>query len=615
MKIKSNGTVWAIVALMGFIVAGCVTPPDSDIEAASTADVQYQAWGEVKDLTASLERLDLDRNPGIAALVRDLQTMIAEVEGLGSPDFEKVDPEVLLRKNPNYWRAMLEMSPTDPTLLVLEGMVLGAAGRVEDASDTLEIVRAGPLVEEELDKKLVLQRRTIERWRWNPPIIDLAAAQSLPADQRWEPVKRIQQFHPDSATAAMAVLKMRSDLAEIDLTPDSADQRMRDKILKAEPAAVETLQKNQPLQAALITATGEAGDAARRIAEMITPDTIGILNFSDEDLDKLVADLNRIGATAWALRISRLQIAQRGGHNTSDIEIWRQLLPEIVGEKAANAMISDWENGRMSGAQIYRTLPEPTGTVDQPMDSTVAGHYERRRRDAVLIMEEDTLPTENERLNALIIQIESAIQLGRLAEAERALGEFALASKEPLPVAQQRLSLALARGDTVAAEAAKAEVMRLDRRLTNSNFLVGNAEIMAGNWRAAADAFERGFKNTMANAERRGFSALHAYGAARLANEVRSDLLRKALEVVPEDAWIANLLQGALGEMDREQLLAAAEEGRDYIITGQRCEAYFALAFAPGQTVAGRRTDLTACRDTGMIGYIEYEFARHWLNH
>ena len=67
--------------------------------------------------------------------------------------------------------------------------------------------------------------------------------------------------------------------------------------------------------------------------------------------------------------------------------------------------------------------------------------------------------------------------------------------------------------------------------------------------------------------------------------------------------------------MDREQLLATADEGRDYIITGQRCEAYFALAFAPGQTIAGRRADLTACRDTGMVGYIEYEFARQWLKH
>ena len=48
-------------------------------------------------------------------------------------------------------------------------------------------------------------------------------------------------------------------------------------------------------------------------------------------------------------------------------------------------------------------------------------------------------------------------------------------------------------------------------------------------------------------------------------------------------------------------------------MTGQRCEAFFALAFAPGQTIAGRRADLVSCYETGMIGYIEYEFARNWL--
>lgn len=596
-------------------LAGCasLSNPLDDL-AATKLDVQDQAWGEVKDLTASLERIDSAANPGIAALVGELQSLINQVEATPTPDYEAIDAETLIRKNPNFWRAMLELNPTDPTLMVLEGMILGAAGHVENASDILELSRAGPLLEKEIDQKLVMQRRTIAMYGLNSPGIELLRAEGLAADQRWEPVKRMEQRYPESAAAALAVLQMRCDLAGVDLTPASTDQRMRDKILAAEPGAVETLQKFKPLWAALITANGDAGDAARRVAEMLTADGTGVINFSEEDFEKLVADLNRVGATDWALRASRLQMAQRGGHNSSDIQVWRLMLPDLIGEEAAQAMISDWENGQMSGAKIYTTVAEPTGTVDHPMNSLVGGHYERRRRDAALMLESG-LATDIEKTSALLFLAESAIHLGKYDEAERALSEYAPIATDPRSVAQQQLQLAMVRGDKVGAAMALKEVRKRDRRLAYSNFIAGNAEIMAGNWKAASDAFIRGYKNDLADPMRRGFAALHAYGAGQLAGDDRSDDLRDALDVVEEDSWISKLLQGALGDMDREQLLATADEGRDYIITGQRCEAYFALAFAPGQTIAGRRADLTACRDTGMVGYIEYEFARQWLKH
>lgn len=600
--------------MVGLVGCASLSTNGPAISSATTEDVQLQAWGEVKDLTASLERLDADDNPGVAALVADLQKTIQAVDGLAEPNFELIDPAKLIRENPHYWRAMLEMNPTDPTLMVLEGMILGAAGQVENASDTLEMVRAGPLLEEEIDTKLVMQRRTIDKWRWSPPGIDLAMAEGLPAEERWRPVKQAEQRYPDSAAAALAVLRMRCDLAGIELTPASTDQKMRDKILEAEPGAMKTLREKQPLWAALLTASGEAGDAARRVAKMITPDGTGVLNYSEEDFEKLVADLSRVGVADWALRASRLQMAERGGHNASDIEVWRQLLPQLIGEAAALEMIEDWENEAMSGAMIYTTVAKPTGSPDHPMNPLVGGHYERRRRDATLMLA-NGFPTEAEKGHALLMLAESAIHLGKLDEAEQALVEYAPIAREPRSVALQQLALAMARNDQVGAGLTAAEVRRRDRRLVASSFAVGNAEIMAGDWSAASVAFARGFKNTMADAERRGFAALHAFGAGKLAGEDKSALVRDALEVVEEGSWIAKLLQAALGEVDREQLLAAADEGRDYIITGQRCEAYFTLAFAPGQTAAGRRSDLTACRDTGMVGYIEYEFARLWLRH
>ena len=545
--------VGLVAALLG---AGCVTMTNGpDLQAASLRDVQDQAWGEVKDLQASLERLDPDQNPGVAALAADLAAVVAKVEDLAGPHYDAIALDELIRKNPNYWRAMLELSPTDPTLLVLEGMLTAAAGKVEGASDLLELVRAGPLPEVELDKKLVLQRRTIRQWRWNSPGVDLAMVAGYPPAERWQPTKRAQQMHPDSPTAALAVLQMRADLAGIELTPAGDEQRMRDKILEAEPGAVETLQEQQPLRAAIVTAKGDAADAARRVGEMLEPDSTGVINFSEEDFDKLVADLSRMGVPDWTLRASRLQMAQRGGSNSSDIEVWRQLLPDLIGEEAAAEMLTIWENGEMPGTQIYQSSDTITTTAEQPMDPVVAGLYERRYRDATLVME-NTLPLDIEREASLAQHVESARTLGRLEEAERALNDLTTISDNQRLIAGERLALAAARGDRIGTEQAAAEVRKLDRRLTHSNFSIGTAEILAGNWIESADAFAKGFENKNADPTRRGFAALHAYGAAQLGGEDRSELVRKALEVVPPDGWIKSLLMAVLGDMDREQLLA-----------------------------------------------------------
>lgn len=609
---------WVLLGLGAVAAAwlggGCATlSTGPDLQAASLRDVQDQAWGEVKDLHASLARLDPEDHPGVAALVEDLAAVMTKVDDLAGPHYDAIELDQLVRRNPDYWRALLELDPTDPTLLVLEGMLTAATGRVEGAADLLELVRAGPLPEETLDQKLVLQRRVIRQWRWNPPGVDLAMVSGAPPADRWQPTKLAQQMHPDSATAALAVLQMRSDLAGVELTPDDRDDlRMRDKILEAEPDAVATLRTQQPLRAAIVTATGEAADAAKRVGKMLEPDPTGVINFSAEDFAALVADLSRLDVPDWALRAARLQMAQQGGEGPGDIEVWRSLLPALIGEAAAAEIVAAWENGRMPATRIYASSDQRVTPTDQPMDPVVAGIYERRYRDASLTLQH-TLPLPLER-EALLAQLaESARTLGRYEEAERALNELATLTENTRLVTGERLALALARGDEVGAAQAAAAMRQVDRRLQSSNFSVGNAEILAGNWRAAAAAFARGFANEQADPTRRGFAALHAFGAAQLGGEDRSAMVREAQDIVPADSWIKSLLLGVLGEMDREHLLAAAAEGRSSVSTGQHCEAYFALAFAPGQTPEGRRADLESCYQTGMIGFVEYEFARHWL--
>lgn len=599
----------------GLWLAGCATLPHDDPIVPPTArEVQQQAWKTVEKLTAELSTLNADKYPGTAALVADLQDAASQVDAGTGGTFSALQPAVLITHNPHYWRAMLELEASDSTLPVLEAMVAASAGEIEQAADVLRLVRAGPLMDEALDQPAALQEHTVEAWRLQTPGIDILGTYGRPPDQRWEPLKRLQATYPDSAAVALEVLKMRCDLAGIEMTAEGEGQHMRDKIIAAEPQAMAVVEAHRPLWAAILRATGEAGDAARRVADMLTPDANATLNFSTDDLAQLVSDLDRIGAPEWALRALRLQIGQRGELTQADVAAWRQLLPQLISPELANAMLDDVEVGKIKPVVLHPSDPEPESAGAWPVDPVVAGHYERNRRLGAAILR-DGAPVPAEERSARMLVAESQILLGQTAAAAETLARADGPGQEPLPVARARLSLALEIGDPGAAAKAAEDVRALDRKLTGSHFSVATADVLTGHFKAAADALETGLNNKFAAVEHRAYSAFHAYGMAQLAGETRTKLIAQALALVKPEDWVARLLAAENGNVSREQLLAEAAEGRDYVTRGRRCEAYFALAFAPGQTASGRRADLEACVETGMIGYVEYGLARAWLQH
>ncbi len=605
------------LALGGLVgLGGCATlAVDGAIEAATAGDVQDQAWQNVQELTAELGQLDARKYPGIGALVRDLREAASRVGAGAGGAYDQLDAAKLIAENPHYWQALLEMEPGDTTLAVLEGMVLAAAGKIEGAQDVLELAAAGPLLDEELGHRVAAQQRTIDSWSLTPPGIELIQVAGLPADERWEPVKRLEAMYPESATAAMAVLKMRTDLADIDLTAEGEDERMRDKILAAEPQAMAVLTEQQPLWAAILRANGEAGDAGRRIAKMLEEDEAGTLNLSAADWAQLVADFDRIGLPDWAVRAVRMRAAESGGLSESDLGALRQLLPQVLPEATATKLLAALEEGAQTPAVLHRPMPDPTGTAAWPVDPVVGGTTEQSRRIALAVLDKmEGEPTKVIEKQALVSLAANARLLGDLAGAERALNEAAVVPGLAYDVDRERLNLAMARGDQVAVESARAAVLKHDRKLRGAHFVVGNSYILTGDYQAASEAFLAGFKNPVLPVKHRAYAAVHSYCAATLAGTATDKHLRQALDLVDEDEWVRRLILCLLGEVDRTQLLIEAEEGRSYIALGQRCEAHLVLAFAPGQTAAGRRAELQACRDTGMANYIEYEFATLWLS-
>lgn len=609
---------WALglglgIALLGW--GGCAAiPANSDIVAASAGEVQEQAWQHVQALTNELAVLDDADHPGIAALVRDLRSAAARVEAGTGGSYDQLDPAQLIADNPHFWQALLEMQPGDTTLAVLEGMMLAAAGHIEGARDVLELVRAGPLLDEELGDRVAQQMRTMDAWTFTPPGIELLQVSGLPPEERWEPVKRLEAMHPESATAAMAVLKMRADLAGIELTAAGEDERMRDKILAAEPRAMTVLEEQQPLWAAIIKANGEAGDAGRRIARMLEEDESGVLNLTAADWEQLVADFDRIGLPDWAVRAVRMRAAESGGLSDSDLTALRQLLPRVLPAETATRLLDALEAGRLAQATLHAPIPEPTGTADMPIAPVVGGAIAMNlRRAHVILAEADGEPYSLQEKGAMVSVAENAGTLGDLETAEHALNEAAVLKGVEIDVARARLRLAMTRGDPATVAAAREAVLREDRRLKGTHFTVGNSYIMSGQWGEASDAFAAGFKNTVLSSERRAYAAIYAHCAAVLGGRDRQDLLVDALEMVEEDAWVARLIKALQGEVGRAQLLIEADEGRESVALGQRCEAHFVWAFTPGQTAAGRRAELLAARDLGVVNFIEYDFATAWL--
>ena len=604
-----------LTAILLVALAGCVAvPTGNDIVAATAGEVQEQAWKNVQELTAELGQLDTRKHPGLAGLVADLREAASRVDaGLGG-SYDQLDVAKLIRENPNYWQALMEMEPGDTTLAVLEGMVLAASGNIEGARDALEIARAGPLMDDSLDGRVQRQLRTIDAWSITPPGLEIFQTRGAEPAQRWEPLKRLQAMYPDSAVAAMEVLRMRADLAGIDLAAEGEDERMRDKILAAEPQAMEVIEAKQPLWAAILKANGEAGDAARRIAEMLKADETGMLNFSVEDWAQLVADFDRVGLPDWAIRALRMRAAENGSMSASDLAALRQLLPRVMPEATANRLLDQLEAGTLKPLALRAAVADPAGSEAWPTAPVVSATSElMRRRAAVVLADSEGELDSLEEQGALITTAASSRHLGDLETAERAINELARTGRNEVEVESQRLSLAMARGDLDAVVAARAAVLRLDRQLKKTHFTVANSYIATGDWAEASEAFAAGFKNRSASTRFRAFSALHAHGAATLAGSDQNKLMREALALVEEDEWIARLLQTALGEVDRAQILIEADEGRDHVTIGKRCEAHFALAFAPGQTAAGRRAEMEACRDSGMGSFIEYEFATMWL--
>jgi len=613
---RSGWRCGALLAGLGLLgLAGCQAPStrtNLPIGAPPKELVQAEAFEELKRLTGELEQAASAARPGITALAADLRAAFGEVETTMGVQYDRIDAERLIRRNPNFWRASLEFAADDSLPGALEVLALATAGQLEEAADALEFLRAGPLMPEALDRPLLVQGHWISQWQGGPPAEDVWSLRGATAQERWAPLKRLQQLHPESALVAWELLRMRCDLADIALIGKPTDESMRARILELEPQAFEVLEEKRPLWARIIETRGEAGDAAQRIARRLTGDQGSPVVLTADDLAELVADFERIGEPAWALRAARMQAGVRGGMTPSDRAAWELLLPQLVGAEAAAGILADWPPAATPAAvALYPAEKPPAGPTGLPTDELVAGYYERMRREAGALI--DDMETPDVRLmGAYRWRLQVNRTLGNYAAAEADLNEYAVRDTHTRQADLERLQLAILRGDEAAVSSIRVNLRRAFRTAEN-RIALAMAPVMLGDWAEAEKRFKQAHDTYNAGPRIKGYAALYAHAAAVLDGGDRNRLLRAVIAENEPDDWITRVLRAALGEISREVILEMATEESDYETVGRACEAHFALAFAPGQTDPGRRAELEACLETGVIGFVEYDFALLWL--
>jgi WD40 repeat protein/tRNA A-37 threonylcarbamoyl transferase component Bud32 len=103
--------------------------------------VRKAGWIIALSLIPKLETADEERFPGIRQFAADVRRIEKSIEPKKPPhEWSAIAVDQLLHRNPNFWRAMYEMAPGDPTISILHIGLLIASGEIDQAHNLLHLL-------------------------------------------------------------------------------------------------------------------------------------------------------------------------------------------------------------------------------------------------------------------------------------------------------------------------------------------------------------------------------------------------------------------------------------------------------------------------------------------
>lgn len=604
--------------LAGLTFGGCATvkspapgaaaspappPPSAGAEAAAASfhpdlrDARARAWQTALDIARVYALIPEAQCPGIAALVRDIEEARRRVSAAGSAQLDELDADALVTRNPNFWRASLEIAPTDGSLLLLHAMLLASAGEVWRANRIL-MATTQLLPIDARSRPLYLSHT------YGLGAIILDSVEGLDARTAGVDAARVESIYREALAAWPGNVLVLSALVELQERTAAG----RDDAQAAPTPDVERLFALDPINAAPYRGDAEARQHGRKLVAQWQRLGNRSLAFGHKDIGEMIAELERAEAHELALVLQRLLVVTRGFASPGDTMAWRRLLPRLIGEPAAEAIMTDWAEGSINTVALTGSDPDAGEWPGDPAANPILRFQLERELGERTFRIEMLRAQPGARAQAYrergLLRSQAGLFPGALADFEAAIE---LAGREPsLLLGQAAVHAALQRDAEAEALFAELAAGRESRQL---------AAVELGAFRYGQGRFAEARTSFRDEARRRpesGWPAILADLAARRTGGAERRLVARSLARLPAGSWLAYCLRFVQGETGADELLRRAREGGELEVAGQLSEAYFLLAqteLAAGNE-AGGIAHLESCIGAGMANMIEFRLAR-----
>ena len=609
----------AVLLLSVILLAGCatssrrpeaVTPATSAEFREAMKNARGEGRSEVDDLLAIYGQVPAEMSPGLAALrlaIIDARTQ-AKIDGRDRLNAEEVDRLTL--RNPDFWAAWFEFRPGDVSLQMLHASLLMEAGELFRASLVLTAgVQAAPISVRERMFWLAQQART--HWTIFRRLDDLRTQERswVGSSRQGEAALAAALAEwPQDGYAAEALLRRHAGLSPRAADDDETQPVVLPAAVRARVSAeLARLRRCSPVAAARY-AEGPAAAAFGRLWEEFTDEDQPV---EERTLQQLAARAQELGFPEMALVFGRLQAARRGFYVPADFGAARQALGQWLPEPALTALMTPFEEGLAGRLQLTKP-PEPPEEVLPGMDPLVhpllAEHAVREHIRETLWLE----AVKSQPVAVAAHLRERGIRSSNVGRFTAALSDLDAAVKLQPHVAGLLIDRAvvlakLGREDDSEAAFAAARLLNPKDDYLRSSLAI--RRLAQGRF-VEAEAL---FLEASPKAENYEYSVIFGYLCS----------LRRE---VPDRAWLqAHRMKGTkwpvpiqrylLGEIDRRALLAAAQDPSDLRTSEQQCEAFLSLgeaALAAGDRETAR-ADFENGLQTGIVGFIEYDLAKHEL--
>jgi hypothetical protein len=343
-----------------------VTPAAQPEPLAELRAAQVLGWDIAALLAQGLAGSDAKRFPGLHAWLKDYRAA-GGVPGkrLGSGTLPRLDPERLVTRNPNFWRAYFEMAPADSGAMLLHASLLLAAGEASRAAYILVIARQNPQIAREtlqaMDNLLQHAQALIARGAQQvsaaakqhdegqpgaagKQLRDALAAWPRNALAHYElALTLLAQQYADQGRPApsRARLGIHSELAPAGATLAAfTDARLHD------PLLIRAYVGNDRETANALIALGKK---VRPLWEAIARDTQA--ETRDETLSDLAAALQDAGIHELAIALGQVVFGREGGYDDDDRKFIQASLRELA-PSALDAVMKRIGSARPEFARI-----------------------------------------------------------------------------------------------------------------------------------------------------------------------------------------------------------------------------------------------------------------------